>query len=202
MIHPHPGFILFLFGILMAGCTNTNAVVWDEEVPLNTGEVIVVRREQAYQRGSEPGNPLKTAWIAKTPGTMKFHWRGRDYTFNQHSVPMVLAISPEGQPVLLANAGVGGWDQDNGFACRSPFYVQFTPDATGRKWTWPASIAPWTHGMAANLLVSLPRPDEGQPRYSAAEVRSINAGLASPRHYLAIDPAFTPSHCTARRSTP
>lgn len=195
----HARLISFLLGTLMTGCTN--AVGWDEEVVLNTGDVIVVRREQAYQRGSEPGNPFKPGWIARTPGTMKFHWRGRDYTFSQHGLPMVLAIAPQGQPVVLANASVGGWDLDHQFACRTPFYVQFTPDGTGPNWTWPASIAPWTHGMTANLLLKIPRPGESQARYAAAEVRAINQGLASPGHYLAIDPAFTPSHCTGRNST-
>jgi hypothetical protein len=199
-MRPHQWSISLLYGMLMAGCTNTNAVAWDEEVALNTGDVVIVRREQTYQRGSEPGNPLKPAWIAKTPGTMRFHWRGHDYTFNQHSVPTVLAISPEGQPVVLANASIGGWDQDNGFGCRTPFYVQFTPDPTGQNWTWPASIAPWAHGMAANLLVDIPRPEEGRRRYSAAEVRTLNEGLASPRQYVAIDPAFAPAHCAARKS--
>ena len=51
---------LLLSAILLGACSKT--VQWEEEVPLNTGEVIWVKRTDTFTRRSEPGNPLQMGW--------------------------------------------------------------------------------------------------------------------------------------------
>lgn len=189
-----------LIVVLMFGCTKPPKVVaWDEEVVLNTGESITLHREETYEYGGEPGNPLKNGWTGKRWGTAKFTWRGREYVFNEHSAPMLLAISPEGQPVFAMDAQTGAWSDINNFPCTTPYYVQFVPDESGRRWTWPKTVAPWLYGLRMNFLQDLPTPDSPARRYSAAEVRSINEGLKLPLHQQAIDPTFSPSDCKGTR---
>lgn len=62
----------------LAACAKT--VQWEEEVPLNTGETIWVQRTDTFRRGSEPGNPLKSAWWPNTRA-YKFSWHGQIYTY-------------------------------------------------------------------------------------------------------------------------
>jgi hypothetical protein len=53
--------LLVVVGALqLAACSKT--VQWEEEVPLNTGEVIWVKRTDTFIRRSEPGNPLQMGW--------------------------------------------------------------------------------------------------------------------------------------------
>lgn len=59
-------------------CAKT--VQWAEEVLLNTGETILVKRTDTYSRGGEPGNPLAMSWgIGKRE--YAFSWKGKKYTY-------------------------------------------------------------------------------------------------------------------------
>jgi hypothetical protein len=62
-----------LLGLLqLTACSKT--VQWEEEVPLNTGEVIWVKREVTYKYKGAGGNPLDMDYLTcpQTPYQSKF----------------------------------------------------------------------------------------------------------------------------------
>lgn len=180
----------------LTACSKT--VQWDEEVPLNTGETIWVTRFVDYSLKGGAGNPFD---IAYRPGRVitKFDWGGRPYVFDQHGGVFVLAISPTGVPTFAALADAGSWDTVHHYKCTLPFYVQFVPDTSGKKWVWPERIEPWLIGLPANLLQTLKPPGEMRDRYSIADKRE-QSYLADPQLYFMhrIDSAYTGDICKSQ----
>jgi hypothetical protein len=75
--------LLFIIGIavtITACAETTKTIQWEEEVPLNTGEVIWVKRTDTFLKGAEPGNPLTRTWglIARS---YEFFWQGQIYSY-------------------------------------------------------------------------------------------------------------------------
>ena len=96
--------LLILLGMVvalqLAACSNT--VQWEEEVPLNTGETIWVKRTVVYAYQGGAGNPLDMAYRPQRGGeNLEFEWQRKSYAFNLDAGVMLLAISPQGQPVLV-----------------------------------------------------------------------------------------------------
>ena len=81
---------LLLSAILLTACSKT--VQWEEEVPLNTGEVIWVKRTDTYVKGSEPGNPLKMTWGLEKR-FYKFLWQKQTYEYE--------VVVKAGGPILI-----------------------------------------------------------------------------------------------------
>lgn len=195
-------FLLRLLFIAIAlpltACSKT--VQWEEEVPLNTGEVIWVKRTVEYTVQGGAGNPLDLAYRPRRGSeVMDFTWRGNQYSFSQHAGVVVLAISPKDHPVLVAEADTGAWDASNNYRCTIPFYVQFVPDHSGRHWTWPSKIEPWLYNLENNLLFDKPTPDHGRRRYTARERQAANAAVLvrSPSRQK-IDPTHTGDLCNSK----
>ena len=63
----------------LTACSKT--VQWEEEVPLNTGETIWVKRTDSFVSRSEPGNPLRMGWWPKAR-SYAFAWQGQNYTYH------------------------------------------------------------------------------------------------------------------------
>ena len=185
--------LLVIVGLPLSGCTRT--VAWEEEVLLNTGESLNVQRQVAYTLGGAPGNPMDIGWNQKRGAEMRFSWRGRNYVFKEHNNPLLLAISPQGVPVVVINPEIGSWDRLHKLPCRTPGYVQFVPDATGERWTWPDAVDPWLYWLPSNLLQELPRPGRSTARYRHQDVRAANAALRISAHDRFIDPQFTDENC-------
>lgn len=178
----------------LTACSKT--VRWEEEVLLNTGETIWVTRTMTYAMQGGAGNPLDMAYRSKGDGVTEFDWRGKHYSFDRHGGIILLAISPQGQPVFVAEADAGAWDAANNYQCTIPFYVQFVPDASGRNWTWPARIDPWLYNMESNLLLKKPTPEQGKRRYTAEERKAANhPGFVQRPSRQKIDPAYTGDRC-------
>lgn len=202
MMNPNPLLNVFsrrmapaIFAVLLlTACSKT--VQWEEEVPLNTGETILVKRSVEYVLQGGAGNPLDMAYRPVRGATVKFDWRGKQYRFDPHGSPVLLAISPQGYPVFVAEAEAGAWDAVNHYKCTIPFYVQFVPDATGRNWTWPPKVESWLYNLESNFLFELPKPDQDKRRYTVEERKSANApGLARSLSRQKINPAYTGDRC-------
>lgn len=175
------------------------AVRWQEEVPLNTGETIWVNRTVNYSIQGGAGNPLDMAYRPNWPEIIDFTWNGKVYRYEGDARVMVLAISPLKTPVLVARAADGRWDAKHGFKCVTPFYVQLTPDSTGRHWTWPPSIEPWLYNLPANLMLERKQPEEMATRYTAAQRSDEDRpGAVQSPSKQRIDPAHTGDHCGNR----
>ena len=167
---------------------------------LNTGERVFVHRQLTYERAGAPGNPLEMEWAVKRGGEMSFAWKGRQYVFKEHNAPLVLAISPRGTPVVVVNAALGRWDARNNYGCKTPHYVQFEADASGKHWTWPPAVEPWVIGLPANLLRRVPRPTDHRAQDSAAEVRAVADAATYGSYERFVDPGFKPDYCNRKGS--
>lgn len=161
---------LLLAGIAalqLTACSKT--VQWEEEVPLNTGEVIWVKRTVIYSLQGAGGNPLDMDYRPDYMETLSFQWGGKKYVYEGNAALMLLAISPQKQPVLVAPAADRNWDWNHNYYCATPHYVQFVPDESGRKWIWPPEIEPWLYGMPHNLMRTRRKAEEMKTRYTAQQ---------------------------------
>ncbi len=183
----------------LVACSKT--VQWEEEVPLNTGETIWVKRSVVYSLKGEGGNPMNIGYGQNKTEKLSFEWGGKKYVYEGEADLMVLAISPQKQPVLVAQAANKGWDWNHNYYCATPHYVQFVPDATGREWTWPPEIQPWLYELPSNLMRQRRKPEEMQKRYSAKQRADEDAvsSMQSPTT-AKIDPKFimNPRECKRR----
>lgn len=183
----------------LAACSKT--VQWEEEVPLNTGETIWVKRSVVYSLQGEGGNPMNIGYGQNKNEKLSFEWRGKKYVYEGEADLMVLAISLQKQPVLVAQAANKGWDWNHNYYCATPHYVQFVPDASGREWTWPPEIEPWLYGLPSNLMAQRRRPEEMKKRYTAKQREAEDAisSMQSPSN-ARIDPKFimNPRECKRR----
>lgn len=159
--------LILIMGATMAITACSKTVQWEEEVPLNTGETIWVKRTVVYSLQGESGNPLKMGYGQNKTEKLAFDWGGKKYVYEGDADLMVLAISPKKSPVLVAQASNKGWDWNHNYYCATPHYVQFVPDVSGREWTWPPEIESWLYDMPSNLLRQRRKPEEMQKRYTA-----------------------------------
>ena len=61
----------------LTACAKT--VHWEEEVPLNTGETIWVKRMVNYSIQGGAGNPFDMAYRPDWPEVIEFKWNGKTY---------------------------------------------------------------------------------------------------------------------------
>jgi hypothetical protein len=185
---------LLLAMLLLAACSRT--VQWEEEVPLNTGEVIWVTRTVDYALKGGAGNPLDFAYRPEWIEKLEFEWGGKKYVYEGDARIILLAISPQKQPVLVARAADSGWQWKHNYKCTVPFYVQLIPDAKGKTWTWPPQVEPWLFGMTYNLMRSRYDPDKMQKRYtSLARNREDESGSIQSPSQARIDPTHKADDC-------
>ena len=188
--------LLVLAALQLTACSKT--VQWEEEVPLNTGETIWVKRTVKYTYQGDAGNPLNVAYRPK-PGSYvtEFIFRGKPYRFDLDVGIVLIAISPKGYPVLVGEGDY--WNLIGKYPCTIPLYIEFVPDETGQEWTWPANIAPWLYNLETNRLYAIPTPDQPKLRYTVEERKAANApGLVGSRSRQKINPAHTGDLCKSK----
>jgi hypothetical protein len=178
----------------LTACSKT--VRWEEEVPLNTGEVIWVQRTIEYTKQGDAGNPYDVAIRPASSQKIEFTWRGRDYVYQGDARLLLLAISPNNLPVLVAKAADNGWEARHGYACTYPFYVQLVPDGNGQSWTWPPQIESWLHNLPANLMLARHGPAAMKRKYTARErLPEDIPGSANTPSQQKVDPSYTGDLC-------
>lgn len=162
------GLLMGVAVVLLSACSKT--VTWEEEVPLNTGETIWVKRTVTYKLQGASGNPLDIAYRPDWMEVLEFKWKGKTYSYTGDAGIMLLAMSPTTEiPVLVARADLKNWDNKNSYRCTTPFYVQLIPDETGRKWSWPPTIESWLYEMPYNLMHYRPAIGDGQLEYKVQD---------------------------------
>lgn len=191
-----PRFLLAALAVLqLAACSKT--VQWEEEVPLNTGETIWVKREVTYSLQGGGGNPLDMAYRPDWTEEIAFKWSGKKYRYVGDAELILLAISPlTNQPILVAEAANKQWHWENNYRCTTPFYVQFIPDVNGRDWSWPPSVDSWLMNLPYNLMLHRDKAEKMKPRYTATEREALDetTAIQSP-HLVRIDPLHKSDVC-------
>lgn len=199
-------FESFLKLILIMGATMTisacsKTVHWEEEVPLNTGEVIWVKRSMPWVYKGGFGNPFDMSMLPTREQTIRFNYGGAQYRYTGRAHIHWIAISPSTkQPVLVAPAADFGWYTDNTYYCIVPYYVQLVPDASGKQWTWPEKIEPWLYDLPANVMISFPRLEENRnERYTAMDRDQRDKAIRSESPARSrLDPVYKAGTCISR----
>lgn len=188
-----------LVALHLTACSKTKTVQWEEEVPLNTGETIWVKRSGTYTYESESGNPLKFDYRPDWRSTIAFTYKGKSYTHTDEAGLVLLAIAPDGTPNLVASAGSYEWQWKHKYYCVTPSYVQFRPDSSGKNWNWPERIEPWLHGLQTNLIFGLVPLDASGKKFTQSDRAQQNASVTVAfREYKSIEPTFQHQNCMRR----
>jgi hypothetical protein len=169
----------------------SKSVQWEEEVPLNTGETIWVKREAKFVL--KGGGPLALDIAYQSNGDEKidFDWKGKKYSYAGVEGIMLLAISPETQqPVLVARGDLKNWKGEHTYRCTTPFYVQFIPSEDGRQWSWPSKIEPWLYNLEYNLMYH--RVEAMYSKYSTqARLENDHVVRHQSPSLVRVEPTFT-----------
>ncbi|MDP3701650.1 MAG: hypothetical protein Q8R72_12175 [Hylemonella sp.] len=187
--------LVLSFGLLV-GCSRT--ATWEEEVPLNTGETIWIKRSMPWVYKGGFGNPFAMSMLPTREQTIRFMYSGSEYSYTGRANIHWIAISPETKrPVLVAPAVDFGWYTDNTYFCVIPYYVQLVPDATGLHWTWPEKIEPWLYELPANVMGNAPRLEEQRKeRYTANDRdQRDQTSRRESSHRSRVDPLYKASTC-------
>lgn len=188
--------LLVIAAVQLAGCSKT--VQWDEEVPLNTGDTIWVKRSATYARSGAYANPLQLGWMLKAE-TLTFEWAGQKYEWEGDISLMALAIDPQHRPILVADADWNyRWGDRHHYTCVKPYYVQFVPKSPS-EWPWLLAVEPWLYGVEANLMRYRTTPNEMPIRVSRSDRNNADADMlyrnASAKQ---INPNYIPDHCKGK----
>lgn len=151
-------------------CACSKTVQWEEEVPLNTGEVIWVKRTDTYVKGGEPGNPLQMSWGIRKRA-YAFSWQGRPYAYETQL------------PVSLGALLIHVFDTDKVVAivdrsrrCAKAGFAEFR--WVGGKWQVQKNVSPLLVGQPANLMAYYSAEDGKIPARVTTAIR--NAEEAHP----------------------
>lgn len=161
----------------LSACSKT--VQWEEEVPLNTGETIWVKRMDSYVKGSEPGNPLKMTW-GLDKRHYEFSWHGQHYTYQTESIGAILLYE------LIADKAISIVDSTKN--CAKPGYGEFR--WRNGIWQLQQNISPELIGQPRNLM-DYASADDGAipPRVTQDFIRNSRFDLpqngSSKSHLLA-----------------
>ena len=124
----------------------------------------------------------------------EFTWKEKTYKFDLDVGIVLIAISPQGFPVLVSEGDY--WNLIGKYPCTTPLYIQFIPDITGRIWTWLPKIEPWLFNLETNRLFEIPTPAEATRRITIVERELRNApGLVNSRSRRMINLAHTGDLC-------
>ena len=178
--------LMMFVSLQLVACSKT--VQWEEEVPLNTGETIWVKRTVNYTLQGGAGNPLDVAYRPEWMEKLEFEWGGKKFAYEGDASVLLLAISPQQQPMLVARASDKNWEMKHKYQCATPSYVQLMPDAKGQTWSWPPAIEPWLYGLPANLMLERKKPEEMRKRYLAQDRKNEDAGVSASLTH--INPSF------------
>lgn len=135
--------VIVVVGFVWLSFPRYKTVEWNEEVPLNTGEIIWVHRVDIFKRGSQPGNPFKSGWW---PNKRKyiFSWQGREYFYETTSFygsPLLLYVYPSDQIVALIAYSK---------KCQKPGYAEFR--WINGEWVVQQNLNPLLIGLPRNLM--------------------------------------------------
>lgn len=175
----------------ITACSKT--VQWEEEVPLNTGETIVVKRSGVYTYRGLTSDGSHFRYVPEWRSTIEFTYKGIQYSYTGEASIQLLAIAPNGMPNLVADAR--GWGNRNKYPCVTPYYVQLKPVETGKQWTWPSQVEQWLFNLPTNLSIGLVPLDHDGVMVRAADRKRLNGSILIYTHYQRIDPATKPENC-------
>ena len=180
----------------LSACSKT--VQWEEEVPLNTGDVMWVKREVTYKFKGAGGNPLDMGYRPDWTEEIAFEWKGKKYRYVGDARLMLLAIQPNTQlPVLVAPKGTHNWIRSRDFPCVKPYYEQLVVNEDKWEWQLLTKLEPWVFNLPRNLMAHRGEIDKVSVRYFSIDRQKRDSTMTAQSPYLAqINPSYQPEICT------
>lgn len=135
--------------LYFTACTHT--VKWQQETLLNTGEMIVIDRKArfTYQQ-SGITNPLEYSLQPEKNRHIYFEYKGKSYHYYGELDMLLIAISPEGTPVLVSLSPKAWDNKDSNEYYPCAFYAKLTPNKS-EKWKISSDIDEWIYGLGSNV---------------------------------------------------
>ena len=143
----------------LSACSKT--VQWEEEVPLNTGETIWVKRTDSYVRSSEPGNPLKMGWRIEDRA-IDFSHRRQHFRFHTDTTEVLMLYELDA-PTGLA---IVAWTKN----CQKWGYGEF--HWRDGSWQLQKDVNPALIGQPRNLMSYFSADESEIPARVTKEIRS------------------------------
>jgi hypothetical protein len=133
---------LVLSAFHLAACSEgAKTVSWEEEVPLGSGETLWVKRTDSFERRSEPGNPLRSAWWP-VRRALDFTWRGQRYQFETDTTSILMLHEADAGKSMAVVA----WAKQ----CAKPGYAEFR--WSNGAWRLQPTLDPALVGKPRNLM--------------------------------------------------
>lgn len=148
-----------IVALQLTACAKT--VQWEEEVPLNTGETIWVKRTDTYKPSSEAGNPLQFAWELQGR-SVEFIWQSKPYKFHTDSTELMMLYALEASNDLVVVA----WSKD----CAKRGFGEFRWSNGG--WQLQPNISQKLIGQPRNLMSYFSSLDGAIPARVTKEIRT------------------------------
>lgn len=186
--------LITLSAMAFTACSKT--VQWEEEVLLNTGETIVVKRHGTYSLQLQAGNPFDIRLSPDPVSTIEFIYKGKKYSHTDDVGLVLLAISPEEKPTLVTSPQNTDWQWKHNYLCAMPSYVQLQFDSSQNTWVWPPQIEYWLYKLPTNLSLGIATLSEDGQRLTVTQIKTKNAsayGVGPQFQY--IDPTFQSRSC-------
>jgi hypothetical protein len=124
-----------------------------EYVTLNTGEVLEIERVKKYTCRGTVVNPYICHEFIHSNTGFKFKYKKIKYEFNTKGIALVLAISPQDNPVFINIMEPRNYIyMKNHPLCTNPNYDQWVFDSISNYWIKLNYIEKWTYELKSNLL--------------------------------------------------
>ncbi len=192
-------WIMSLLSLFVGSCmymTRDRTVTWEEEVPLNTGENIVVKRSGKYEFNLYTAGTGHAFFYSPMPrSTIEFTYKGKQYVNTSEGGLQLIAIAPDGLPNLVANAIAWNRKNKNVYSCDPPYYMQFRPSSNGTEWTWPNRIDPWLYKLPTNLLLGIAAIEDDGKKFTSLDRQASNASAYAYAYAKFIDTAYFSDGC-------
>ena len=194
-------WIISLLALLIGSCsffTRDRTVSWEEEVPLNTGETIWVKRYVTYKFEITQDNPFVPEYVRLGDEGLEFEYQGRKYSYVGQATIMVLAINPTTHlPIIIGPKSTQNWVRSRDYPCSKPYYEQLIVDE--KKWEWKVlpAVEPWMFKLQRNLMnFRGQKMGDMRAQYSSNERKIMDADMTrrSPS-FAEIDPNYQPESC-------
>ena len=183
---------LLLSAILLGACSKT--VQWEEEVPLNTGEVIWVKRYVTYKFETTQDNPFAFQYWPMGDQAISFKLKGRDYRFVGANSLILLAVSPSNQQPVLMEPRT--WSRASDDPCVKPFYTQLVFSEGKQEWLPLPKVEPWLFNLPSNLMAHRGNLNDMQERYTSNDRQQKDQTMTIQNPAMArIDPSYQSEVC-------
>ncbi len=186
--------LILIIGTAMTISACSKTVQWEEEVPLNTGEVIWVKRNITYKYETTQDNPFVFQYWPMGNQEIAFEWKGRNYHFQSEKRLILLAVSPIDQlPVLIEPKE---WERASDDPCVKPFYTQIVLSESKQEWIALPKVQPWLYNLPRNLMAHRGNLNEVQKRYTSNDRQLEDQTMTIQSPSMArIDPNYQSEVC-------